>query len=77
MKVTAKNGNQFEVVGEEPYTRQDGTQTTLKVWRSHCVDCNQEFTIRTTMAIVDDSGTKQFMRKRCDEHKNQTMYRRS
>jgi hypothetical protein len=33
----------YQAIGEEPYTRRDGSQTTVIRWRSECMTCGQPF----------------------------------
>lgn len=33
----------YECVGIKPYTRRDGSQTELLIWRSNCAKCGDSF----------------------------------
>lgn len=53
-----------------PYTRRDGTETMLAVWRGHCRQCGEVFTIATPMPGEDGCmAGKAFERVHCDAHK--------
>ena len=39
MKAVVYDHQRYECVGTEPYTRLNGTPTTLEIWQSHCVTC--------------------------------------
>jgi hypothetical protein len=43
------DGHEFTFTGLEPYTRKDGKQTTLRVWRTTCKaeGCNNTWEVRT------------------------------
>ncbi|OJU90984.1 MAG: hypothetical protein BGO13_08635 [Burkholderiales bacterium 66-5] len=59
-----RGGRVWRAVGFEPYTRKDGSETELAVWRGYCTKCNQAFEVKTPGAtILDASGS--FDRKRC------------
>jgi len=60
----------FQLVGSVPYTRLDGTATTLALWRGHCRQCGNAFTIATPMPVEDSRmSSKAFERVHCDAHK--------
>ena len=65
MKET-KDGRLFAFTGAEPYTRKDGTQTTLHCWIGACLVCGADFTVKTPQQL---DGSKAFGRKHCDTHK--------
>lgn len=69
MIVTNKFGRIFDLVGEEPYTRKDGTTTSLKVWMADCAVCGQPFMIKTPQYASTNGDSKAFGRKHCNEHK--------
>jgi hypothetical protein len=54
----------YKLVGHEPYTRLDGSKTTLVVWSSACPTCGQPFVTRTPMRARNFQP-----RRRCDLHK--------
>jgi hypothetical protein len=54
----------YEFVRIEPHTRRDGTETTLRVWRSHCVHCGEPFEVRTPARSKHFSPSR-----RCQKHK--------
>ncbi len=64
--VKTQDGRLFAFTGAEPYTRQDGTATTLLCWRGACAICGAAFTVKTPPLMAD---TKSFGRKHCDAHK--------
>lgn len=61
-----KDGRLFLFAGAEPYTRKDGTATTLLCWRGSCLVCGAGFTVKTPAGV---EGSKAFGRKHCDTHK--------
>lgn len=64
--------DRFTRTGEAPYTRKDGTQTTLAVWEASCVDCGELFEVKTPLPGTNGfAATKAFGRVRCDAHKQQ------
>lgn len=76
---TGKTGNgapagidRFTRTGEAPYTRKDGTQTTLATWQGLCRQCGKPFEVTTPLPGTDGfTRTKAFGRVRCDAHKQQ------
>lgn len=48
--VFAVDGQEYELVKFEDYTRVDGVATNLLVWHSHCPDCGSQFEIKTGLA---------------------------
>ncbi len=64
--ITQKDGRVFRWYGVEPYTRKDGGNTMLLLWRGACVACGAPFTVKTPQRL---EGTKAFGRKHCDMHK--------
>jgi len=68
-----KMGNhRFTRTGEMPYTRKDGTQTTLARWQGLCRLCGKPFEVTTPLPGADGFiRTKAFGRVMCDEHKQQ------
>ena len=47
MTTRVHDGQRYELVRTEPYTRTDGSDTTLAVWRSECPVCGEPFEART------------------------------
>jgi rRNA maturation protein Nop10 len=41
------DGQHYELVRTEAYTRRDGSETTLSVWQSECPVCGEAFEVRT------------------------------
>lgn len=64
-KVTTRSGRPWVEVGSEPYTRKDGTETTLIVWESYCVECGIPIFCRTPLNF---SKSKAFGSARCKLH---------
>jgi hypothetical protein len=58
------DGQCYESVRTEPYTRLNGRETTLLVWRSHCPTCGDAFEVRTPLR-----ARKFEPNRRCPEHK--------
>jgi len=66
MKVRSGNrGFSFHLLEERPYTRRDGTQTTIKVWRGYCRDCRDAFEISTPAAVQNAKQSHAFQIRRC------------
>ncbi len=63
---TEKDGRIFRWYGVEPYTRKDGGNTVLLLWRGTCAVCGDPFTVKTPQRL---DNTKAFERKHCDAHK--------
>lgn len=64
-----RRGRMWTAVGFEPYTRKDGTETELAVWRGHCTRCNSAFLVKTpAVLLLDSSGS--FDTARCPACKN-------
>ncbi|MFC3323318.1 hypothetical protein [Mesorhizobium cantuariense] len=38
----------YRRIGLEPYSKKDGSQTTLAIWRSNCRFCGAEFDCKTS-----------------------------
>ena len=66
MQTVSYNGRQWEEIGTEPYTRKDGSGTTLMVWQSKCADCGAPIICKTPM---DYSTSKAFGLRRCAGHR--------
>jgi hypothetical protein len=64
--ITTDDGRWFLLTGAEPYTRMDGTVTTLLCWNGACAVCGAGFTVKTPRLLT---GTKAFGRKHCEAHK--------
>jgi hypothetical protein len=58
------HGQHYELVRRDPYTRRDGTLSTLAVWRSHCAQCGEPFELRTPA-----NSSKFVPNRRCQAHK--------
>lgn len=57
-------GQTYVAVDLRPYERQDGTLTTLVVWRSRCARCDKPFELQTPL------GAARFEpNRRCQKHK--------
>jgi len=64
MTTRVHDGQRYELVRTEPYTRTDGSDTTLAVWRSMCPTCGEAFEVRTP------SRARRFEpNRRCEKHK--------
>jgi hypothetical protein len=48
-----------------PYTRKDGSTSTLQVWSSDCAECGARFEFKTTTR----RRSLQYPRRRCDRHR--------
>jgi len=58
------HGQKYDFVRSEPYTRLDGSETTLLVWQSDCPVCGALFEIRTP------TNARKFQpNRRCSKHK--------
>ena len=69
LQITLRDGRKFDLCGEEPYTRKDGTATVLKVWKATCAVCGTPFKVRTPANVREEYESKAFGRKHCDTHK--------
>ncbi len=67
---TNKHGQVFNFLKTEPYTRKDGTATTLAVWTSTCrhPGCAQTFEVRVP-ASAPPENCAAFGAAHCIEHK--------
>lgn len=45
------DGQGYELVGLEPYTRTDGSKTQLMVWSAPCATCGDPFTVKSGMTF--------------------------
>jgi len=63
-----KSGIEFTLIGERPYIRKNGTQTTLKLWQAPCAVCGEPFTISTPISDTANTSSA-FYRKHCPDHK--------
>jgi hypothetical protein len=59
----------FTKVGEEPYTRKDGSLTTLAIWNAPCAHhgCPDVVVVKTPLIFFHTS--KSFLCKHCPRHK--------
>jgi hypothetical protein len=69
MEVIAKSGLVFELVGEEPYQRKDGSMTELRVWRSGCKVCGEAFEAKTPAYAEKYEDSSSFRALHCVKHK--------
>jgi hypothetical protein len=60
--IIVHDGQRYELVRTEPYTRRDGHETTLLVWCSGCAECGAPFEFLTSLR-------KDGLNRRCDGHK--------
>lgn len=68
MKIRAgRRGFSFHLIEERPYTRRDGGQTTVKVWRAHCRECSGAFEITTPAAVEKARQSHAFQIRRCPD----------
>lgn len=58
----AYDGQVFEMVRSEPYTRKDGGQSALLTWRTNCRSCGEVVEYKTGCEF-------RVSRRNCDEHK--------
>ena len=58
------DGQRYDLVRTEPYTRTDGSQTELSVWQSECPVCGEAFEVRTPKR-----ARKSEPNRRCGKHK--------
>lgn len=58
------DGQRYDKIGHEPYTRIDGSHTQLAVWQSHCAECGAPFQFRAPAR-----KRKLIPNRRCDRHK--------
>ena len=58
------DGQRYDLVRTEPYTRTEGSQTELSVWQSECPVCGEAFEVRTP------KRARRFEpNRRCGKHK--------
>jgi hypothetical protein len=55
----------FWLVGTAPYTKRDGTETTVKLWRALCRECRQPFEVTTPAGVVKAKQSHAFNIRRC------------
>lgn len=60
-------GQRYECEAIEPYTRKDGTQSSVALWTSHCATCGQPFTAKMAVGQWDHPSFSGPVR-RCREH---------
>jgi hypothetical protein len=58
------DGQRYELVRAEAYTRRDGGETTLSVWLSECPVCGEPFEVRTLARARKFEPSR-----RCEKHK--------
>lgn len=56
------NGQRFDLVGIEDYTKADGTASNLLIWQAECSTCGQGFLSKSSAFRLPDV-------KRCDIHR--------
>ncbi|MFG1214954.1 hypothetical protein V5F72_20890 [Xanthobacter flavus] len=56
-------GHEYQYLGQEPYTRRDGSKTLLSVWETRCAECGRPFRLRTT--LLGRGGPT----RRCEQHR--------
>lgn len=69
MEVIAKSGLRFELVGEKPYQKKDGSMIQLKVWISACKECGAPFNVFTPSHAEKTEDANQFKMLHCEEHR--------
>jgi hypothetical protein len=57
------DGQRYELVRTEAYTRRDGGHTILAIWRSACPTCGEMFETRTPVRA------RRFSCRRCPRHR--------
>jgi hypothetical protein len=62
--IKSYKGQLYELTRTEPYTRRDGTETHLAVWRLHCADCGEPLELQTPC-----KSSKFEPNRRCQKHK--------
>lgn len=60
--ILTADDQRFRVVAAEPYTRLDGTASTLLTWSSACPTCGTEFEVRSGLRSKS-------LTRRCEEHR--------
>jgi hypothetical protein len=58
------NDRRWVVLSVEPYTRRDGSASSLVEWGADCVECGLQFTQKTGGTMMPCTATK-----RCKEHR--------
>lgn len=58
----AINGQEFTAAGAEPYTRNDGQQSTIAVWTTLCAECDQPLTVKAPLGRWPET-------RRCELHR--------
>lgn len=59
----------FTLIGFEPYTRRDGTQTAIKRWAASCRTCGAAFTVTTPAGVSRYEQANAFGVRRCERHR--------
>jgi len=67
--IDTPSGRRFALIGTEPHTRKDGTQTQLCVWQSCCTTCGAPFRVRTSAKVRRYAGSRAFETARCERHR--------
>ena len=60
--VYMKEGQRYECVGVEGYQREDGQQSALLCWKTHCPECGAAFIAKTPLRHKGIS-------RRCPKHR--------
>lgn len=55
-------GQAYWLVGHKAYTRQDGSESTLDVYRSHCAKCGCSF-------LLQKLASNPWPNRRCEKHR--------
>ena len=63
-----RKGRLWVATGFEPYTRKDGSQTELAVWKGHCKKCDGAFSVKTPVGL-DPDRYNCFEVVRCPTHR--------
>lgn len=64
-----ESGFSFSLLELRDYTRKDGTQTQIKVWRAHCVKCGAAFDVTTPKGVERMEQSNTFAARRCEKHR--------
>lgn len=60
----------WKLIGSEPYTRKDGTHTTLNLWQRPCAKCGEPFVVKASFcATPEDKRFKTFGLIHCLSHR--------
>lgn len=59
------NGQEYRLIGFQPYTRANGSETELALWEGHCAQCGAPFLIRLALSFAKFQPNR-----RCAKHKS-------